>query len=98
MSRLEATFNVEPAISIAAEVVQNYRGVKLVWHYGLWTANSSLIIKVPERELTFIILANTVMLSRAFPTIGNGDISVSVVALEFLNAFVFGEAKLSDAP
>jgi hypothetical protein len=30
--------------------------------------------------------------------IGNGDISVSVVALEFLNAFVFGEAKLPDDP
>jgi CubicO group peptidase (beta-lactamase class C family) len=78
--------------------VQNYRGVKLVWHYGYWTANSSLIIKVPERELAFIILANTDMLSRAFPNIGNGDISVSVVALEFLNAFVFGGAVLPNNP
>ena len=76
--------------------VQNYRGVKLVWHYGYWTANSSLIIKVPERELAFVILANTDMLSRAFPMIGNGNISVSVVALEFLNAFVFGGAVLPD--
>lgn len=74
--------------------VQDLEGVRLVWHYGWWTANSSLIIKVPERELAFIILANTDMLSRAFPNIGNGDIRLSVVALEFLNAFVFGEAKL----
>lgn len=104
----EATKSVvfSPTISVNGQTlpyglgwfVQNYRGVKLVWHYGYWTANSSLIIKVPERELAFIILANTDMLSRAFPMIGNGDISVSVVALEFLNAFVFGEAKLPDNP
>jgi hypothetical protein len=56
-----------------------------------------LIIKVPERELAFIILANTDMLSRAFPGLGDGDVSVSVVALEFLNAFVFGEAMLPEA-
>jgi CubicO group peptidase (beta-lactamase class C family) len=78
--------------------VQQYFGLKIVWHYGWWTANSSLIVKVPERDLTFIILANTDMLSRAFPTIGYGDISVSVVALEFLNGFVFGNAELPDAP
>ena len=33
--------------------VQNINGMKVIWHYGLWTANSSLIIKVPERGLTF---------------------------------------------
>jgi CubicO group peptidase (beta-lactamase class C family) len=78
--------------------VQNYRGEKLAWHYGWWTANSSLIIKVLDRELTFVLLANTDMLSRGFPSIGNGDISVSVVAVEFLNAFVFGQAVLPDTP
>ena len=91
-----------PTISIHGEelpyglgwFVQDLEGVRLAWHYGWWTTNSSLIIKVPERELTFVILANTDMLSRAFPGIGNGDIRVSVVALEFLNAFVFGDAIL----
>ncbi|NIV95510.1 serine hydrolase [candidate division KSB1 bacterium] len=78
--------------------VQRYRGVKLVWHYGWWTGNSSLIIKIPERGLTFIVLANSDMLSRGFPNIGDGDLSVSVVALEFLDAFVFGNASLPDEP
>lgn len=78
--------------------VQQYNGEKIVWHYGWWDANSSLIIKVPSQELTFIILANTDMLSRAFPTLGNGNISDSVVALEFLNAFVFGNTGLPEQP
>lgn len=78
--------------------VQQYHGVKLVWHYGWWTGNSSLIIKIPDRELTFVILANTDMLSKGFPNIGDGNISVSVVAMEFLNAFVYGSAELPDTP
>ncbi len=76
--------------------VQQHNDVKVVWHYGWWDANSSLIIKIPEQELAFIVLANTDMLSRAFPTIGNGNIAVSVVALEFLNAFVFGNIVLPE--
>jgi len=27
--------------------------------YGLWTAISTLLLKVPEQELTFVILGNT---------------------------------------
>jgi len=77
--------------------VQQYYDDKIIWHYGWWDANSSLVIKVPEQELAFIILANTDMLSRAFPAIGNGDISVSVVAQEFINAFVFGNAVLPES-
>ncbi len=74
--------------------VQSIQNVKVIWHYGWWTGNSSLIIKVPELSLTFIVAANTDMLSRGFPTIGNGDITVSAVANEFLNAFVFGSGTL----
>lgn len=42
-------------------------GTRVVWHYGYWTGNSSLIVKVPERRLTFVVLANSEMLSRPFP-------------------------------
>ncbi len=75
--------------------VQHHRDVKMVWHYGYWTANSSLILKVPEHEVTFIVLANTDMLSRPF-NLGGGDVLNSVIAVEFLNAFVFGSAMLPD--
>ena len=68
-------------------------GVPVVWHYGYWTANSSLIVKVPSRDLAFIIMANSDMLSR--PTnLGGGDLMSSSVAREFINAFVLGSAPL----
>jgi CubicO group peptidase (beta-lactamase class C family) len=71
----------------------NYKGVRVVWHYGLWTANSSLIIKVPERELTFVVLANSDALSLAYP-LGAGKLESSPWAREFLDAFVIGSLAL----
>lgn len=69
---------------------QNYKGVRLIWHYGYWTCNSSLILKVPERNLTFIAMANTDNLSR--PTdLGAGDVTSSPVGLAFLKTFILPE-------
>jgi CubicO group peptidase (beta-lactamase class C family) len=73
--------------------VQTRGGVKLVWHYGSWTANSSLIVKVPDRELTFVILANGDRLSTPFD-LAAGDVMVSPIAREFVDAFVTGNAPL----
>jgi CubicO group peptidase (beta-lactamase class C family) len=70
-----------------------YKGVRIIWHYGLWVANSSLIIKVPERQLTFIVLANTDALSAAY-RLGAGELETSPWAREFLDAFVVGSAAL----
>ncbi|MBC7791993.1 MAG: beta-lactamase family protein [Anaerolineae bacterium] len=70
-----------------------YKGVRIIWHYGLWTANSSLIIKVPERDLTFVVLANTDALSQAYP-LGAGKLESSPWAREFLDAFVIGSLEL----
>lgn len=69
---------------------QNYKGTKMLWHYGYWTANSSFILKVPEQNITFIIAANTDNLSR--PTdLGAGDALSSPVGMAFLKTFVFPE-------
>ena len=46
--------------------VKNYNGLKTVWHTGWWTGYSTLLVKIPERDLTFIILANSQDLSRPF--------------------------------
>lgn len=46
--------------------VKYYKGVKVVWHTGWWIGYSALIIKIPEKDLTFIILANSQDLSRPF--------------------------------
>jgi hypothetical protein len=69
----------------------------LIWHYGYWTCNSSLILKVPDRGITFIAMANTDNLSR--PTdLGAGDVTSSPVGLAFLKAFVFPEIYGGELP
>lgn len=69
---------------------QNYKGTKMLWHYGYWTGNSSFILKVPEQNITFIIMANSDNLSR--PTdLGAGDALSSAIALAFLRTFIFPE-------
>lgn len=75
----------------------DYKGVRVVWHYGLWTANSSLIVKVPERSLTFVVLANTDALSGPYQ-LGPGRLETSPWAREFLEAFVVGSVALPTAP
>ena len=69
---------------------QNYKGTKLLWHYGYWTGNSSFILKVPEQNITFIIMANSDNLSR--PTdLGVGNALTSPVGMAFLKTFIFPE-------
>ncbi|MCA1576949.1 MAG: serine hydrolase [Acidobacteria bacterium] len=68
----------------------NYHGTKLLWHYGYWTGNSSFILKVPEQNITFIIMANSDNLSR--PTdLGSGNALSSPVGMAFLKTFIFPE-------
>ena len=71
----------------------DYKGVRIIWHYGYWTANSSLIIKVPDRELTFVLLANTDGLSSPYQ-LGAGRLDSSPWARLFLDTFVIGSAAL----
>ncbi len=71
----------------------NYKGVRIIWHYGLWVANSSLIVKVPERGLTFVVLANTDGLSSPYP-LGAGKLETSPWARAFLDTFVIGSVPL----
>ena len=75
--------------------VSSVRGHTLVWHYGYWTGNSSLIIKEPSRGLTFVALTNSDQLSARFQ-LGAGNLMSSSVAQAFVNAFVTG--SLGKAP
>ena len=72
---------------------QTIRGVAVQWAYGYWIGNSSLIIRVPSSQRTFVALANSDRLSADF-SLGSGDLMSSPVAQEFLEAFVFGDATL----
>ncbi len=72
---------------------QDYRGTRLIWHTGFSPpSTSALFLKLPDEGLTFIVLANTDMLSRHFQA-GHGDdadVLCSLVALAFYKQFVLG--------
>jgi CubicO group peptidase (beta-lactamase class C family) len=69
--------------------ISTVSGHTLVWHYGYWIGNSSLIIKEPSRGLTFVALTNSDQLSARF-NLGIGDLMSSPVAQAVVNAFVTG--------
>ena len=67
--------------------VQKYNGQTIVWQYGQ-TANaySSLMLKIPAKRLTLILLANSDGLSSYFD-LASGDVSKSLFAVLFLRLF-----------
>jgi CubicO group peptidase (beta-lactamase class C family) len=73
--------------------VTDYKGVRVVWHYGYWTASSTLVIKVPSQGLTFVLLANTDGLSAPYP-LGAGKLEESPWAREFLETFAIAKLPL----
>lgn len=72
--------------------VQEYRGERLVWHSG-WDEEagfSALYLKVPERNLTLILLANGEGVWWGNP-LDAADVERSPFARAFLDRFVFGK-------
>jgi CubicO group peptidase (beta-lactamase class C family) len=68
--------------------VQGYNGETLVWQFGyVRDAYSSLILKVPGRRLTLILLANSDGLSAPF-ALEKGDVTTSLFATTFLRLLV----------
>ena len=64
--------------------VQSYKGEPVVWHFGnVPNAYSSLILKLPLRKMTFILLANSDGLSAPFD-LTQGDVTKSLFASLFL--------------
>ena len=67
--------------------VQNNNGGPVVWQFGVSdNASSSMIIYVPQRGLTLILLANSSGLARPFD-LSTGDVTVSPFARLFLSVF-----------
>lgn len=68
--------------------VQRHNGERIVWHFGLARdAYSALYIKVPGRNLTLILLANSDGLAAPY-NLSDGNLTVSVFAQLFLQLFV----------
>ena len=86
-----------PTVTVAGDTLPyglgwfstRYKGERVIWHYGLWTAISSLIVKVPSRGLTFVVLANSDALSLQYP-LAAGRLDTSPWARAFLDTFITG--------
>jgi CubicO group peptidase (beta-lactamase class C family) len=64
--------------------VQSHRGQRVVWHFGnVANAYSSLLLKLPDQKITFILLANSDGLSASFQ-LPAGNITQSLFATLFL--------------
>ena len=67
--------------------VQSYNGIPVIWQFGtVPDAYSSLMLKLPTRGLTLILLANSEGLGPV--ALEKGDVTASVFARAFLRVFV----------
>lgn len=66
--------------------VQMRGSQRLIWHYGYWNTFSALYLKVPDRNITLILLANSSGLSAPFANAlgGAGNVTGSPFANLFL--------------
>ena len=74
--------------------VQEYKGEKLIWHAG-WDEEagfSALFLKVPEKKLTLILLANSEGMWWENP-LNKATVEKSPFAQIFMKRFVFEDAK-----
>ncbi len=75
--------------------VTDYRGTRLVWHFGHWgTGFSAMYLKIPARRLSLVLLTNSEALADHHFQVGQ-DITHNVFACTFLNAFV---PEVANAP
>jgi CubicO group peptidase (beta-lactamase class C family) len=73
--------------------VTDYHGIKLIWHFGHWgTGFSAIYLKVPEKNISLVMLANSEALSDHQFQVGE-DIITNVFACSFLRLFVFEDAQ-----
>ena len=67
--------------------VQTYNGETIVWQFGVSAgAGSSLMVTLPSKGLTLILMANSDRLVRPLP-LSDGDVTVSPFARVFFNLF-----------
>jgi CubicO group peptidase (beta-lactamase class C family) len=68
--------------------VQTYNGVQIVWQFGdVPDGHSALLLKIPARGVTLILLANSEGLSAPF-ALERGDVTTSVFARTFLRIYL----------
>lgn len=76
--------------------VTDYNGLKLIWHYGHWgTGFSTIYLKVPEKNVSLVMLANSEALADHQYQVGE-DITNNVFACNFLRLFAFEDGNASE--
>ena len=81
---LQAAWSPAAAPTGLGWFVQNYRGATVVWQFGLIdNAYSAMIVKIPSRRTTMILLANSDGLAIPFQ-LDSGDVTRSPFALVLL--------------
>jgi CubicO group peptidase (beta-lactamase class C family) len=84
----QAFANGKPLPTGLGWFVQAYNSEPIAWQFGVVeNAYSSLIVKVPNRRLTLILLANRDGLTAPF-ALEAGDVTTSIFARTFLQAFL----------
>src|SRR5262245_909275 len=68
--------------------VQQTRAMQVIWHYSHALESSSLIVKLPARRATFVILANSDGLSRWRGLGDRADVTASPPATLFVNWYL----------
>jgi CubicO group peptidase (beta-lactamase class C family) len=76
---------------------QTFAGEKLLWHYGYGNGSSALLLRVPSKKVTLIILANSANMSGS-TRLGYGNVLDSPFAIAFLKHFVFMDKTPYESP
>lgn len=69
---------------------QKAHGVTMHWAYGLGGADSALLLRVPERKLTLVVMSNCSFASEPF-RLGSGNALNSPFVVSFIKHFVLPE-------
>jgi Beta-lactamase len=82
-----ANFGGAPLPTGLGWFVQTYQGERIIWHFShIPDAYSALMLKMPARQLTLIMLANSDGLSTG-ANLEQGDVTVSPFVKIFLRLF-----------
>ena len=73
---------------------QMYMNERVIWHYGQGSNSASLFVKIPDRRLTLIALADSNVMSDAARLL-DGNIARSPIALAFFKQIVFPDRGAS---
>ena len=65
----------------------SFEGVKLHWAFGYGDVDAALLLRVPDRDLTLVMLSNSAMPS-ATTLLGYGNPMISPLAASFVKCFI----------